>query len=87
MHFTWHHEIQEHRDCSERFYRSVIEEEIHSAPDRTHEEKRGMMDILQRLSNPTEEGLEDSADPAAEDDDISSKLASLDLGEEDKRSL
>jgi hypothetical protein len=46
-----------------------------------------MMDILQRLSNPTEQGLEDSADPAAEDDDISSKLASLDLGEEDKRSF
>jgi hypothetical protein len=45
------------------------------------------MDILQRLSNPTEEDLEDGADPAAAEDDISNELESLDIGEEDKRYL
>jgi hypothetical protein len=49
-----------------------------------------MMEILQRLDNPTEfpeEDLEDSADTITEEDDISGKLETLDIGKDDRRTL
>ncbi|KAG9045115.1 hypothetical protein FS842_001252 [Serendipita sp. 407] len=40
-----------HRVCSEGFYKSIIEEEIHSAPERLIEEKKAMIIILQRMAD------------------------------------
>ena len=80
--------MQEHRACSEGFYKSVIEDEIRSNPNRSNEERRSMMEILQRLSDPdTLGGPPDSDDDGTSEDeggietlDIGKKLLSNILG-------
>ena len=71
--------VQEHRACSEGFYKSVIEDEIRSNPDRSTEERRSMMEILQRLSDPdTLGGPPDSDDDGTSEDE--GGLENLDIG-------
>ncbi|CAG7847531.1 SubName: Full=Uncharacterized protein {ECO:0000313/EMBL:CCA72458.1} [Serendipita indica DSM 11827] len=59
----------EHRACSEGFYKSAIEEEIRSNPERSIEEKRSMLEILQRLQeSDVLDGPPDSDDEGASED-------------------
>ncbi|KAG8767085.1 hypothetical protein FRC16_007487, partial [Serendipita sp. 398] len=77
-----------HRVCSEGFYKSIIEEEIHSAPERSIEEKKAMISILQRMEDPN--AFPDDNGVVSDDDEeneLGSKLESLDLESADTAAL
>lgn len=62
----------------------MIEEDIRSAPEKTVEEKRAMVDILQRMADPNAfpDGDFDSDDEQRdeEEEDLAQKLKEVDLG-------
>lgn len=72
--------FQSHRTCSEGFYRSSIVEEIRSSPQHTHDEKRSMLEILQRVADETE--VSHSEEEIDDDDDeaLSRKLEGVNIG-------
>ncbi|KAF8717518.1 hypothetical protein AX14_012166 [Amanita brunnescens Koide BX004] len=55
---------QAHSQCSESFYKKVLETDIRSAPSKSTEEKRKMMELLKKFE---EESINDASD---EDDDV-----------------
>ncbi|EKM50170.1 uncharacterized protein PHACADRAFT_32993 [Phanerochaete carnosa HHB-10118-sp] len=71
-----------HADCSEAFYRKEVETDIHTTPSKTAEERQKMMELLKRFE---EDALNDDQAPLGdsdsdeEDDDLASKLESMDL--------
>lgn len=72
--------MQKHRTCSEGFYRTIIEEDIRSAPGRTAEEKRSMMQILQRVDQFEQEDEGEGDDADNDDEDLATKLEGIDIG-------
>jgi hypothetical protein len=54
----------------------MVEEELHSAPGRTSEEKKNIISILQRMN-----ASDDVEDHDEQEDDLSSKLGELDISE------
>ncbi|PVG02055.1 hypothetical protein CPB86DRAFT_823272 [Serendipita vermifera] len=73
---------EEHRTCSEEFYRTMIQEEIQSDPGRTSEEKRNIISILQRVNEP-----DTVDDPEDQERDLANKLDQLDINSADTTQL
>ncbi|KAI9062579.1 hypothetical protein FKP32DRAFT_1573971 [Trametes sanguinea] len=73
---------EKHADCSESFYRKVIEEDVKSAPSSSADERRRMMELLKRFEEDTLEEsplLGDSDDDGDDTDDLQSRLQNIDL--------
>lgn len=73
---------QSHADCSEAFYRKEVESDIRAEPSKTAEERKRMMDLLKRFEEDTadDELALDEDDSDDGEDDLASKLESIDLG-------
>ncbi|KAF4611104.1 hypothetical protein D9613_006918 [Agrocybe pediades] len=71
---------QAHNQCSEAFYKKEIEEEIHAGPSKSLQEKRRMMEMLQKFE---EETSQQSIDEDDGDDngfsDLAERFGSVDL--------
>ena len=75
---------QKHGECSESFYRKEVELDVKNAPSANVEEKRRMMELLQRFE---EDSLDDSpllggSDNEDDDDEdgLHHRLQNVDLG-------
>ncbi|KIP07070.1 hypothetical protein PHLGIDRAFT_127858 [Phlebiopsis gigantea 11061_1 CR5-6] len=68
-----------HADCSEAFYKKEVENDIHTTPSKTAEERRKMIDLLKHFE---EEAAADETSLLEEDsdDDLASQLESIELG-------
>ncbi|KAJ3520784.1 hypothetical protein NM688_g9114 [Phlebia brevispora] len=71
-----------HAECSEGFYRKELENDIHSAPSKSADERRQMLELLKRFEEGTNDDPDllggDSSDSDNEDD-LENRLASVDL--------
>lgn len=71
-----------HAECSEAFYRKEVENDIHTTPSKTTEERQKMMELLKRFE---EDAANDEAalldeDADNDEDDLTSQFQSMDLG-------
>ena len=71
-----------HSECSEAFYRKEVENDIHTTPSKTVEERQKMMELLKRFEedagNDEAALMEDDSDDDA--DGLASQFESMDLG-------
>ncbi|VDB99928.1 unnamed protein product [Peniophora sp. CBMAI 1063] len=65
-----------HNTCSEGFYRTQLETDIRSAPSKSAEERKEMMEVLKRFE---EENTEDDLDGDDDEDELESKLRDVNL--------
>ncbi|KAF7794427.1 hypothetical protein EIP86_005561 [Pleurotus ostreatoroseus] len=77
--------LEAHTECSESFYRKELENDIHSAPSKSTEERRQMLELLKRFEeeNDTEMGelAEGDSDDSDEEDSLVHRLEHVDLHE------
>ncbi|KAH7104412.1 hypothetical protein BKA62DRAFT_694582 [Auriculariales sp. MPI-PUGE-AT-0066] len=69
---------QTHDQCSEGFYKREVETEIRSNPTKSAKERTDMMHLLQRFEETSAQEDDDAF--VEEDDDLTSRLDALDLG-------
>ncbi|KZV66303.1 hypothetical protein PENSPDRAFT_755787 [Peniophora sp. CONT] len=65
-----------HNSCSEGFYKTQLETDIRSAPSKSAEERKEMMEVLKRFE---EENADDDLDEDDEEDELEKKLRDVNL--------
>ncbi|KAF8326830.1 uncharacterized protein EI90DRAFT_1876391 [Cantharellus anzutake] len=71
---------QAHNQCTEPFYRKVLEDDIQTdSKIRTNEERKRILDMLKRLEEEDLEGFPDDSDEDDKQDSLAARLGDLDL--------
>lgn len=73
---------QAHAHCAETFYKREVESEIRSKPSANLEERKRMLEMLRNFEQEDGTNSLEGLDENEADDDLTSRLADIDIGEQ-----